>query len=47
MMNIMIGFVILITGMLLESCLCETKEMKNEPKIIVVKNVLTEEKVGK
>lgn len=47
MINIAIGFVILITGMLLESCLCKTKEVKNEPKIIIVKNVLTEEKAGK
>lgn len=40
---------ILITGMLLESYLYEPEEtsVNDEVKIITVKNVITEEKVGK
>lgn len=48
MLHVVIIMVILITGMLLELHICENIcNENNEIKIISVKNIITEEKVGK
>lgn len=49
MLNVVLLMVILITGMLLELHICENdcNENTKDLKILSVKNIITEEKVGK